>query len=524
MARRKNQPEGRPVEKQHYPPPPHVSVTPVVELGVTGTRISAGLVFEERIGRLTSERMRETYRQMADNDPVVGAILLAIEQTLRSVDWRVDPEDGSDQARRDADFVWECMHDMSHTWQDFVSDVLSMLVYGWSAFELVYKYRLGGNEESDPTLRSRYRDGRLGWRKFGYRSQLTLWRWATDRWGGLRGLYQMDPNNPGRGAIFIPIEKLLLFRTKPAGGSPEGRSILRPAVRPWYFKKYLEEIEAIGIERDAVGIPKVKVPEGVDIFAPGNAQLLSALRSMIQDLRADKTSGVILPAGYDIELVGGAGSRTFDTAAVIARYDQRIAMSVLAQFIILGSERVGSYALASQHKDLFTVALDGWLAAIEQVLNQYAVRRLVYLNSMSTLPRITHEPILQPTLTELSAFLRDTVNVNLITPDLDLERWLRKRANLPVRREEPTLRSEEQEVLSKLDWLKEDTPVESALDILLPRERLLSRLTDAYEDEEKANRVYDQLRKGMRAILSDGHSKERRRSEVLKLLEVMHAE
>ncbi len=524
MARRANKSAGDSVEKQQYPPPPQPVSTPVVELGVTGTRVSAGQVFEERIGRLTSERMRETYRQMVDNDPVVGAILLAIEQTLRSVEWRVDPENGTDAARRDADFVWTCMHDMSHTWQDFVSDVLTMLVYGWSAFELVYKYRLGGGEEADPTLRSRYRDGRLGWRKFGYRSQLTLWRWATDKAGGLLGMYQLDPNDPGRGPIFIPIEKLLLFRTKPAGGSPEGRSILRPAVRPWYFKKYLEEIEAIGIERDAVGIPKVKVPEGVDIFSPKNSQLLTALRSMVQDLRADKTSGVILPAGYDIELVGGAGSRTFDTASVIARYDQRIAMSVLAQFIILGSERVGSYALATQHKDLFTVALDGWLAAIEQVLNQYAVRRLAYLNGMPTLPRIAHEPILQPTLTELSAFLRDTVNVNLITPDLDLERWLRRRANLPVRRDEPVLQEEEREVLSKLDWLKDGTPVEQALDILLPRERLVKRLSDAYADEGRAERVYQRLREGLRDILAYGHPRERRRAEVLKLLEVLYAE
>jgi hypothetical protein len=59
----------------------------------------------------------------------------------------------------------------------------------------------------------------------------------------------------------MPIEKLAAV---PAPGqykgNPEGQSMLRTAYRPWFFKKRLEEFEAIGVERDLAGLPVAKVP------------------------------------------------------------------------------------------------------------------------------------------------------------------------------------------------------------------------------------------------------------------------
>jgi hypothetical protein len=41
----------------------------------------------------------------------------------------------------------------------------------------------------------------------------------------------------------------------------------------------------------------------------------------------------------------------------VNRYDQRILMSVMADFLMLGAEKVGSFALSSDKTDLFAVAL-----------------------------------------------------------------------------------------------------------------------------------------------------------------------
>ena len=48
---------------------------------------------------------------------------------------------------------------------------------------------------------------------------------------------------------------------------------------------------------------------------------------------------------YDLKLLSTGGRRQFDTNAIIARYDARIAMSCLADFILLGHDKVGTLAL-----------------------------------------------------------------------------------------------------------------------------------------------------------------------------------
>ena len=53
---------------------------------------------------------------------------------VRQVDWLVEQGD-ADEA--DVDFLEGVLEDMSHSWADFISEVLSMLPYGWSFHEIV---------------------------------------------------------------------------------------------------------------------------------------------------------------------------------------------------------------------------------------------------------------------------------------------------------------------------------------------------------------------------------------------------
>ena len=48
---------------------------------------------------------------------------------------------------------------------------------------------------------------------------------------------------------------------------------------------------------------------------------------------------------FDFQLMSSGGARQFDTNAIIQRYEQRILMSVLADFILVGHQAQGSYAL-----------------------------------------------------------------------------------------------------------------------------------------------------------------------------------
>src|SRR3990167_4308266 len=121
---------------------------------------------EEFLPQLRGRRQSELYREMAENDALVGAILFAIEMVLRQVGWEVEParsRDGvatPDDIER-ADFLNTCKQDMSHSWEEVISDALTMLPYGHAYMEIVYKRRETEEIEAGAEKRTRYPDGRV---------------------------------------------------------------------------------------------------------------------------------------------------------------------------------------------------------------------------------------------------------------------------------------------------------------------------------------------------------------------------
>ena len=106
------------------------------EIGRIGQRRYGGVIYEEFLPELRGSRGVEIYREMSENDDVVGAILYAIEMLVRQTDWIVEPGGGTAKDREAAEFVQSCMDDMQSTWVDTVSEILSFLTYGWSYMKL----------------------------------------------------------------------------------------------------------------------------------------------------------------------------------------------------------------------------------------------------------------------------------------------------------------------------------------------------------------------------------------------------
>ena len=127
------------------------------EIGSSGLVQYGGEVKEDFLRALQGKSGYANYTQMADNDPVIGACLHAIEMMIRGVDWTVEPVDTEDQkAVEVAEFCAGCLNDMSQTWADTLSNIMSMLVYGFSFHEIVYKRRKGRTGKSDTN--SKYDD------------------------------------------------------------------------------------------------------------------------------------------------------------------------------------------------------------------------------------------------------------------------------------------------------------------------------------------------------------------------------
>lgn len=412
------------------------------ELGRIGQKRYGGFFYEEFLRELQGKRGVETYREMADNDDVIGAILFSVEMLIRQATWSVQPGGPEAVDQEAAEFVESCMYDMQDTWTDTISEVLSFLTYGWSYHEIVYKRRCGKN--SDARLNSKYDDKLIGWAKLPIRAQETLLQWEYDDSDNLIGMTQMPP--PDFGTFTIPIEKALLFRTKSRKNNPEGRSILRNAYRPWYFKRRIQEIEGIGIERDLAGFPVLTAPEGMNIWDeddPDMVAIRSGMEAIVKNVRRDSTEGLALPFGWEFSLVSTGGRRQFDTNAIIERYDTRMAMTVLADFIFLGHQSVGSFALSDNKTELFAMAIGAYLDIICETFNNQAIPRLINLNGehfskITDYPELTYGDIEDEDIEKLAAFIKDMTGVGVLTPDNQLEDYVREAAHLPERLEEDT--------------------------------------------------------------------------------------
>jgi len=405
-----------------------------IEIGSSGLRRSGGIINEEFLPNLQGVKGFKVYREMRDNDPVVGAMLYAIDKVITRLDWTVEGDD-----ERTTVFVQECLDDMSDSWDATLQNILSMLVYGWSFHELVYKIR--GGQTNDPRTHSRFSDNRIGWRKWPVRAQETLQEWILDEKGGIQGMIQMDPS--GGGLHRIPIEKALLFRTTTNRNNPEGFSLIRNAYRPWFYKRRIEEIEAVGIERDLAGLPMAYVPPEylMNTASPGQKAVLQAITDIVQNVKRNEQEGIVFPAAYDdngnrifdLTLLSASGARQFDTGAVIQRYDQRIAMSLLSDFLLLGSDKVGSFALGTAKVDLWTLAVDSIAKSIAEVVNQYAIPRLLKLNAMrmDKMPQLTYGQVSSVELSDVADYVSKLVGVGAIMPDPSLEDHLRSLGDLP---------------------------------------------------------------------------------------------
>lgn len=425
--------------------PEQVIFDPLEEQGSTGLRRAGGFVDEELSPELHGQRWQRAIREMIDTDYIVGACLLVIETLVRQVSWRFEVASKSPVDIERKDLVSDMLfNDMSLSWQDTLSEIFSFVPWGWAYLELCYKLREGDN--ADPRFRSNYDDGLYGWRKWSIRAQETLSYWEfDDRDSGIRGMWQTAP--PSFALKYIPIEKALLFRTTSRKGNPEGKSVLRNIWRGYRNKRRIENLEGIGIERDLAGLPVAYVPpELLNKTASAAIQTLRQhMEKMITNIRRDEQEGVLFPLAYDsngnqlykLELLSTGGARQFDTNSIVQRYEQRMAMALLTDVILLGHESSGSWALSSDKTTLLSLALGSFLDIVCSVVNTHAIPRLYKLNSWDTnvTPKLLHGDIETIDLKALAEYITALANSGALifpTADGQLERHLLNQAKLPT--------------------------------------------------------------------------------------------
>ena len=418
--------------------------TAIRTLGSTGRRNRTdALVFDDPI--LAELRGGKALRNLEKMvlDPTIAASLETYGIRMRAAPWTIEPG-GEEAIDIDfAGFVEENVRRLLPGWSSVVADCAEALTYGFQLFEIIFTKAIEGSEN--------VRIGDYVWLGFMALDASTIERWDTDpNTGLLLGVYQRGSN--GREA-YIECWKLFHFRTKPRVGNPQGVPYLRNAYIAWTDRQELRRITKVGLRRDLTGLPMLEVP--ARILSPNASQDDLAVKAdaenLVREVERDLREGLLLPhemledgkpSGWRFTLVTSGGRRTLDLEKYFEFHRQDIAISLLADEILLGHEKSGSWALASSKTNRAAAAVGAWLGILSETAEKTIVPVLQGLNPRylsAATPDLKAGDIEDLPLDELGAFVSATVGSGAILPDKALDEALRRRAGLPLAQGEEEL-------------------------------------------------------------------------------------
>lgn len=368
------------------------------ESGYLGLNLFDGVSNEELSKELNFPNSVRTYKEMSYH-PAINSPLTLYQTLISKVSWRfIPPADATEEEIRQAQIIESMMHDMEGTWREFVSDVMSAQIYGFSIHEKVYRRRTKSNG-------SRYDDGVIGWKKLPIRSQDTIEKFIFDSTGneviGVKQDISRVGSNVGRYTarkdltVVLPANKYLHFRFGKHRGDPFGKSALRDAYMPWRYLSIIEEIESHGVAKDLSGLPVLMIPPQYlsEDATPSQKAIRAYYEQSMRNLQMNQQSAMILPMAYDpdtrqplfkLELLSLDGKKAMDTDKIKTYYKNLIFTVLFADVLTMGQTATGSFALGQVKNSLTGSYAESLLQNIVDVLNHDLIKQTYELNGWDT--------------------------------------------------------------------------------------------------------------------------------------------
>lgn len=391
------------------------------ELGASGTMIFHGYITAEDYNRdLVGKAGIRQYDIMRRSDPTVHATLHVCKLPILATTWDIEAVDKEDDAEvYKADFIRQELFKRNVVFHDVLREALTLFDFGHSVFEKVYELTEFGGKT------------RIGIAKIASRKQSTILNWAQE--DGTPGVTQQLIGASGGYLISIPIEKLIVFSNEKEGDNYEGISLLRYAYKPWSIKDTLDIVNAIALERQAVGIPVLTTDMNGET---SNLEDVAKAELVLQNIRANESSYIKKNNSMTVEFMDMKGQTTKDVIPTIQYHDRQIVRSVLAQFLELGGngKAGGSRALSEDHSQLFEKSLQAVAKTIVATLQNDLVKQLCDMNftDMSKgYPKIIVGDIGDEDITQMGEAVNKLMTAGALTADPDMEDHIRDVLHFP---------------------------------------------------------------------------------------------
>lgn len=398
------------------------------ELGNSGVQIFDGIITGEEYNfDLMGRRALQTWDEMRRSDAAVKMSLKVVKEPVKALTYHVQPASKEPLDIQIAEDIHANIFDVLR-WKTSLSEILTHLDFGFAPFEKVYEYGpLNGND-------------RIYLSRLAFRKQSSIAKWVTeDKKPGI------SQYGVGGQLISIPLHKIVVFTNEQEGDNFEGTSILRAAYKHWFYKDKLYQIDAIGHERQALGVVKIKHPKNA------SPKHLEEAENAARNLRANEEAFIKEPEGWELEFMDMKAGSLKDTEPSISHHNRQIPISVLAGFMDLGATSgSGSRAVGETQLKMFEYAIKSIADYICDTFNRYVIKDLVDINyNVTEYPKLVAGEVSGESLKELAAALKELIDAGVIIPTEEDEAYLRGIMRLPERVEEETSREHDDEAGTK---------------------------------------------------------------------------
>lgn len=299
------------------------------------------------------------YFDLEEKDDDIGGLLETLKLAVLSRERSIEPYDDSQPAQEVADFVSEQLDSIS-SFHQVLHALLDAPGYGLSIAEI--NYDITGSQVGVSAINDCPQE---------------LFTFAEQRYlpqvGPLRFL--STPYTVS-GGVLVPEEKFLIFSYNPRKRNRFGRPLLRRAFWPSWFKRNALRFWLRFAEKGP-GTAAVKYKSGAT--EDEKNQALEAAEALIEKI------AIALPENFELVESLLTSARAQNPAVyehMVERCELAIARAVLGQTLTShGSDgSAGSLALGQVHKEMFHQREVELARALEQVINDQLIRRLVIWN------------------------------------------------------------------------------------------------------------------------------------------------
>ena len=422
----------------------------------------------------------KTYEEMT-KDAILAAALTAVKTIAVRVPRFIEPYNETDEHKKKAEFVEECLgvsgdsNDMTHSFDEFLREVLTLDTYGFSVHEKVFRVRRD-------KYGSKYDDGRVGIKRLPIRPQSTIESFIYDDEGReMTGVVQRQsrPRTAAiqslkeavkfNGTLSIPRGSILHFTSGGGDGKAEGTSPLSYVNKTWRDYQRYKDLEGIAASKNLNGLPVIWMPSEYMTDDPDDpfSKVFTELRDGVSKIAIGEQSSLVLPS--DREDMTGQGGKLFDFTLMSASSSNITAITAIIERLkkemllcLFASELQDG--IDSTKTSMLNMLVENRIKEIFTVLNNDLIPHLFRLNGWddTKCPRIRYGKLREIPFEAFAKAMQQTKATKLI----------------PI-------------TAKNINYISEELGLPDRVDTTLSREDLSDLLGEEKEDESKSGAGFE---------------------------------